>query len=302
MADEVLPAALVDDAAARWQWLVAHREAVIGAIRQRTGDTSDYWESRATTMGANFRVDPGRVVPPLEHLLPHIDGETTVLDVGAGWGRYAIPLARAARRVVAVEPSAGLAGILRENAAAAGIDAERLTVVGQRWMEAAVEPADVVLCANVLSPLADVAPFLAKLDQHALRRCYVVLRAMAMDAPLAGLWREIHGGQYPRETTHADAYAVLDQLGIAANVIIQPAQFGAWRFDAPEAAMRFVRDRLWVGPVGQDPRVDALVEGWLHAALVRDGDGWRIPAPAPQMAVIWWEKDGPGGPKAEALG
>jgi hypothetical protein len=290
--DEAVPAALVDDAAARWRWLVAHREAVIGAIRARTGDTGDYWETRAATMGANFRVEPGRVVPPLEHILPHVDGETAVLDVGAGWGRYAIPLARVARRVVAVEPSAALAGILRENAAAAGIEAGRLTIVERGWEGAEAEPSDVVLCANVLSPLADVAPFLAKLDGHALKRCYVVLRATAMDAPLAGLWREIHGVPYPRETTHADAYAVLDQLGIAANVLIQPAQFATWRFDTPEVAARLVRDRLWLAPVGQEPRADALVEDWLRATLVRDGEGWRIPAQPPQMAVIWWEKLG----------
>ncbi len=110
-----------------------------------------------------------------------------------------------------------------------------------------------------------------------------------MDAPLAALWRDIHGVPYPRETTHADAYAVLDQLGIAANVIIQPSQFGMWRFDAQESAMRFIRDRLWLGPPGQDSRADTLFADWLRATLVRDGDGWRIPAPAPQLAIIWWE-------------
>jgi hypothetical protein len=167
-----------------------------------------------------------------------------------------------------------------------------LTIVERGWEEAEVAPADVVLCANVLSPLADVAPFLAKLDRHARRRCYVVLRATAMDAPLAALWRDIHGVPYPRETTHADAYAVLDQLGIAANVSIQPSQFATWRFDTPEMAARFVRDRLWLGPPGQDPRADALSDDWLRATLVPDGDGWRIPATAPQQAIIWWGKAG----------
>src|SRR3712207_6450446 len=211
-------------------------------------------------MGATLRAEPGKIVPPLEHILPHVDTNTTVLDVGAGWGRYAIPLARSARRVVAVEPSGALAAILLENAAAAGIDAGRLSLVESGWEAADVEPADVVLCANVLTPLADVAPFLAKLDWQTRRRCYVVLRATAMDAPLAALWRDIHGVPSPRETTHADAYAVLDQLGIAANVLIQPSQFGMWRFDAPEVAARFVRDRLWLGPPGQDPRADTLVD------------------------------------------
>jgi hypothetical protein len=62
-----------------------------------------------------------------------------------------------------------------------------------------------------------------------------------------------------------------------------------WRFDAQESAMRFIRDRLWLGPPGQDSRADTLFADWLRATLVRDGDGWRIPAPAPQLAIIWWE-------------
>jgi hypothetical protein len=163
-------------------------------------------------------------------------------------------------------------------------------VVEGGWEEVAVEPADLVLCANVLSPLADVAPFIAKLDRHTRRRCYIVLRATAMDSPLVGLWRDIHGVPYPRETTHSDAYAVLAELGIAANVAIQPSPYATWRFDAPEACARFIRDRLWLGPVGQDARADALVDTWLRDTLARDGDGWAIPAPAPQLALIWWEK------------
>lgn len=292
MHDDELPVALMDDAAARWRWLVAHREAVIGAIRARTSVAEDYWGTRAAAIGATMRAEPGRIAPPLEQIIPFVDADTTVLDVGAGWGRYAVPLARVARRVVAVEPSPALAAILRENAAVAQVDPARLTLVASAWEEAEVEPADVVLCANVLAPLADVAPFLAKLDRHTVRRCYVIFRATALDAPLVALWRDIHGVPYPRETTHADAYAVLTELGIAANVAIQPAPFSGWQFDSPDAAARLARDRLWLGPAGQDPRADALLEDWLRATLVPDGDRWRVPAPAPRQALIWWEKGG----------
>ncbi|MFN8513062.1 MAG: hypothetical protein U0841_10830 [Chloroflexia bacterium] len=150
MADEVFPAALVDDGGGAVAVAGGAPRAVIGAIRQRTGDTSDYWESRAASKGANFRVEPGRVVPPLEHLLPHVDGETTVLMWGRAGGAMRSAGGAAGAAGGGGRASAGLAGILRENAVAAEVDAERLMIVGQRWMEAAVEPADVVLCANVL--------------------------------------------------------------------------------------------------------------------------------------------------------
>ena len=228
--------------------------------------------------------------PALDFILPALDGATTVLDVGAGAGRFAIPLAQVARQVTAVEPSAVLLGFLREDAAAVGIGPDRLRTVAATWEEAEAPLADVVLCANVLTPIAGIAPFLRKLAAHTVRRCYIVLRAMPMDAPLVDLWRRIHGVPYPRETSHADAYAALDALGIAANVTILPSPSTIWIFASPADAARFARDRLWLGPAGQDQRADALLADWLAATLARDGDRWRIPAPPPRTAVLWWEQ------------
>ena len=192
--------------------------------------------------------------------------------------------------MTAVEPSGVLVPILRENAEQAGVPAERLRIVASGWREAEVAPADVVLCANVLTPLAGIGPFLRKLDAHTLRRCYIVLRATAMDAPFTALWRAIHGVPYPRETTHADAVAVLDDLGIPAQMEVFPAP-AMLTFESPEVAGRYARERLWLGPVGQDARADALVGEWQATVPVRDGDRWRIPTPPPRMALIWWERD-----------
>ena len=283
-------AALADDALARWRWLIARREAAIAAIRARTGDRGDYWTVRAGTHGRLLRASAAAPNPVLDLLRaePAIAAGGALLDVGAGAGRFAIPLARTARAVTAVEPSAALRAILREDVAAAGLT--NLRIVGATWEEAEVAPAEVVLCANVLTPIADAGPFLRKLDARATRAVYVVLRATPMDAPIADLWAAVHGAPYPRETTHADAYAALDALGIAAQVRIVPQPGSNWRFDRQEDATRLVRDRLWLGPVGQDPRADALVDDFLAAALERDGDGWRIPAPPPRTAIISWEK------------
>lgn len=283
------PELLADDPLARWRFINARREAVIGAIRARRGDDADYWTARAALPGIQMRVDPALRFPPLDQLLTLVDADTTILDVGAGWGRFSIPLAGAARTVTAVEPSASLRALLKENAAAAGISADRLTIVPANWEEATVSPADLLLCANVLMPLADLAPFVRKLDAHTLRRCVVILRATAMDAPLAGLWAAIHGVPYPRETTHIDALAALDVLGIPAQVSLLPSG-SIWSFETPERAAQFARDRLWLGPVGQNPRADRLLADWLAATLKHDGERWQAPAAEPRQALIWWEK------------
>src|SRR5689334_19979456 len=65
-----------------------------------------------------FRVDPRRTdEPTLEALRELVQPTDTVLDIGAGGGRYALPLALACRQVIALEPSAGMRRLLSEGMA-----------------------------------------------------------------------------------------------------------------------------------------------------------------------------------------
>src|SRR5262245_26698484 len=102
----------------------------------------------------------------------------TVLDVGAGGGAASLPLAAAGRatRVVAVDAHPGMLARFTETAASAGVEAA--TVEG-RWPDVAgrVEPADVVVCHNVLYNVPDIVPFVDALTSHARRRVVVELTA-----------------------------------------------------------------------------------------------------------------------------
>ena len=72
----------------------------------------------------------------------------TVIDVGGGAGRFALPLALHCKHVTVVEPSESMIEALREEAAAVGV--ENLSIVQGLWGEADVDRADLVLCARRL--------------------------------------------------------------------------------------------------------------------------------------------------------
>jgi hypothetical protein len=113
---------------------------------------------------------------------------------------------------------------------------------------------------------------------------------VAMDGPLVALWQAIHGVPYPRETDHTDALAALHAVGIPARLELAPSSGPIWAFASPDDARAFARQRLWLGVPGHDPRADALLDDWLSATLIHDGDRWRVPAAEPQQALLWWER------------
>ncbi len=84
----------------------------------------------------------------LNFVLEKIDNKDTVLDIGAGGGRWTIPIAATAGNVTAVEPSADMRAILCENINEAGMD--NIDTVPSTWEEAAVEPHDVVVSAHAI--------------------------------------------------------------------------------------------------------------------------------------------------------
>ena len=86
---------------------------------------------------------------------------------GRAGGRLALPLALTCQTVTAVEPSPSMCSVLRETALEHHIG--NVPIVESGWMEASVEPADVVLCSHVVYVVEEIGPFVRKMDSHARR-------------------------------------------------------------------------------------------------------------------------------------
>ena len=121
------PADLVALLADAWARRVRDNATQVERIRE-TPDGRDFY----ATVSRTFVADPARDDDPvLEALLTHARPGETWLDIGAGAGRYALPIARRVREVIAVDPSTSMLEALHAGMAAHGIASIR-TVEG-RW-------------------------------------------------------------------------------------------------------------------------------------------------------------------------
>jgi SAM-dependent methyltransferase len=228
------------DFAARWAQIVERRRVQMDTAYAAAGIVNaDYWARRARTyrQALHERVDED---PFLQRVKTATTRDTTVLDVGAGTGRHTLALAPHVRRVVAVDPSPAMLGLLAEDVETQGL--RNVEIVQADWLTADVPPAEIVICSHVLYPIADVLPFVRKLEASARERVFVYLRTDPLPTDL-GLWQEFYGAPLQRQPVHMDLINVLSQAGIFADVEVVEHRF-TWTFGDLDEAQQQVRNSL----------------------------------------------------------
>ena len=257
----------------------SHHAQSIGA-RDSCAAIEDFWRPYAS----HFRADPRRTGDPeVDCLARQFRSEQTLIDVGGGAGRLALPLALRCRRVTVVEPSESMRSELREGMAEAGID--NLTTVDSTWEEAETDPADVVLCAHVMYGVVDVVPFVRKLEAHAREQ---VLMLMFMASPQSGLspfWRVVHGEERVELPALPELLAVLWEMEVYPNVEMMEAG-GTQVFESRDAAVEQLRRRLYVNA---DTEQDRRLKAAARELLVEEPDGVSIRgAPPRRLGLVSW--------------
>jgi len=143
-------------------------------------------------VASDFRANPRRTdEPALELLRALVQPGETWLDIGAGGGRYALPLGLLAKSVIAVEPSEGMRGVLQTGMAEHGIS--NIELVAERWPMRNAPTADVSLMAHIGYDLEEIGPFLDAVEASARRLCVAVLVTPSPPFPAEPFWPPIHG-------------------------------------------------------------------------------------------------------------
>ena len=273
-------------AARRWRSLVRARRAEIERlVPGRHPPGTGYWDQRAERLAERMTASP-EGDPFLGRLRRLTGSRTTVLDVGAGPGRFSLALAPDVAEVVAVDPSPAMLAILRRRS-----ERKRVTnvvTVEGRWEDVDVDPADVVFASYVLPIVEDAPRFLAKLDASARRHVLLYLGAFSMDGILDPLWRHFHAHPRRPGPTWLDALDVLRETGIDATVEVVEVRTHT-RFSSLAEAVEDYRDLLAL-PDDEDVRrrLGELLRTWLVAR----GGQLRLPVATLPAAVIRWRPAG----------
>jgi len=258
-----------------WRSLVKHSGSNFPHAFNRKDQAEAY---EASTRRKNM----GRRDTLLEKVIHEIKPDYTILDIGAGTGRWTIPLAKSAARITAVDPSEAMLAILKQNAAASGV-ADKIEIIQKSWEEAEVGRYDFVISFHAMYMSPDFAAFVQKMETHTKRRCYLGLRHFPIDGIIQELSAKIHGTRHD-SPNFIIGYNALYQMGIYANVIIEDFQHN-WTDDTIDDAFRRAKRHLLVENTTSH---DTLVRDTLKRRLELKDGKYRWPD-SMTTALVWWE-------------
>jgi CTP:molybdopterin cytidylyltransferase MocA/SAM-dependent methyltransferase len=268
------PADLVALAEADWADRVRENREQVDRFRE-VGDEDHY-----APVAGFFRDDPRRSGDDiLDALLAIARPGDTWLDVGAGGGRYAFPLALAVRRVIALDPSPAMLSNLEDGARDEGLS--NLRVVAGRWPEAIanlapVPCADVTLIANVGHDTEAIGPFVDALERATRRECVAVMQERPPAAIAAPFFLAVHGERRIPLPALPDVVDLLVARGTHPEVTTFERGSRGWR--SRDDLLTLLRRQTWVRPGSDKDRrlvaeLDRLATVDATGALTLPGNG-----------------------------
>ncbi|MDP8924280.1 MAG: methyltransferase domain-containing protein [Chloroflexota bacterium] len=255
---------------------------------ERFGEQMDGPDRYAPVAG-RFRADPRRAdEPALDALRSLARPDETWLDIGAGGGRYSLPLALAAREVIALDPSEGMLGVLREGMDEHGI--HNIRIVPGRWPAAAAArsdgtpvAADVAFIAHVGYDVEEIGSFLDGMERAARRLCVAMLFWRRPTWAADALWPAVHGVE--RATLPALRELLTVLLARGRTIEVREVPGVPIVYDTVEQALAFARHQTWVRPDGEKDR--RLQHALAERLIERDGRYAFDWAPSPLGIITW---------------
>jgi len=238
------------------------------------GEARDYWmnsqglDDYAERLSRALSISPG----------------LRILDIGAGPGTLAIPLAKVASHITAVEPSFAMMNILRENITHYGIS--NINYLQKRWEDVNVKKDlpcsyDLVIASFSLG-MIDIKEAIRKMVAASCNKVALLWFAgePSWEAHCRLLWPKLHGRDYC-PMPHSDVlFNILYQMCVYPNITTFSWKSGQ-SFSSLDEAAAYWNQRMQV--TTDDQR--SIVRSYLLGIV---GTGQPIVRDISQNMLIWW--------------
>jgi hypothetical protein len=240
-------------------------------------------------------MDPRRPLDALlEKIAAYVRPDDTLIDAGGGAGRLSLPLAFRCREVVIIDPSAAMREAFEEIAEAASIANARFVQAG--WLDAGEVAGDVALVAHVTYFVPQIVPFIEKLQSAVRRRVLIGARSVPPPNQVAAFFELAHGEPLAFVPGPEELLSVLDELGIAAELIdVGPAAapatltIGTTREEAIRSELESSVRAGWLRQEDTE-RLGRLIDQRFDELFAETDRGfWRRSAVDARDLLITWE-------------
>ena len=255
------------DAVDRWHSQVQRHHSQSIAAQQNFDPNQDFWEG----MAQNFRDDPFRKGDPVIDRLEQEFAECeTLVDIGGGAGRLALPLSLSRAAVTVVDSSKSMLAELKHSCEEAKI--ENVAPVFGLWEDAVIEIHEGALCSHVTYGVESIEKFLKNVNQYASKRVVIIAFMKSPQAHLESLWREVHDEERVHLPGVPELMDVLWQLDIAPELSIIE-HLGPHIYGSKQDAISDLRRRLYVN---QGTRKDEILTRVLKGDLKPTDQGMEL--------------------------
>jgi SAM-dependent methyltransferase len=238
------------------------------------------WRRIARQLDRGERQEPDAL---LDYVRGRLTRDMSVLDIGAGIGRWTVPLARTVHRLTAVEPLPAMRQVLLERVASHGLS--NVAVVSAPWMEAETPRHDAAIAVHATYTTPDLLGFVGKMESSA-RACYLVLRVPVREGLIGELSERIHH-RWHDSPNFVLGYNLLLASGRYPNVVMEPAVTRHWVDRTVDEAVARAKRHLKLDHDASDGAIRDL----LSRKLTPVDGGYRWPD-GMRSALVWWESRG----------
>lgn len=214
--------------------------------------------------------------------------QSRVLDIGAGPGTLAIPLAQKVAHVTAVEPAEGMVSVMRDKMAEFAV--QNITVVQKRWEDVDVNedlqpPYDVVIASFSLG-MPDIRSAIEKMIRASSKYVYLYHFAgeTSWDRQWSELWPRLHGRAYQPSPKCDVLYNVLYQMGIYPHIRVFWLEHNQ-RYTSLDEAQKALEPQAQAETEEQK----AILRDYLAKVLRKEENALVLPSSSLRVKM-WWEK------------